>query len=234
MKQIIAMGGGGFSMEPENLALDRYILAQVEKPRPKMCFIPTASAESENYILRFYKASAELDCIPSSLSLFWPPKDLREFVFEKDILYVGGGNTRNLVALWREWGLDRIIFDAYEAGILLAGISAGANCWFEECSTDSSGHGLGMLPALGFLPGSFSPHYDGEPERRPWLHKTLLSGGILPCLAADDGAAVHFLNGEIKQAVCSRPEAKAYHVFVQDGQVSELPLEMEYLTHQAR
>lgn len=226
-QQIIAMGGGGFSMEPANLALDRYILAQSGKPRPKVCFVPTASGDADSYLFNFYTAFSTLECEPSELTLFkLPSADLESYVLEKDVLYVGGGNTRSLLALWRDWELDRIFRKALEAGIVLAGISAGGNCWFEQCTTDSVPGALRMLPCLGFLPGSFSPHYDGEPERRPTLHRLLREGAILPGYAADNSAALHFVDGQPFQAVCSVPGAKVYRVALKGEEVAEEALEM--------
>jgi dipeptidase E len=230
MKQIIAMGGGGFLMEPDNPALDRYILAQVGKPRPKVCMLATPAGDSENMLLRFYRAFSRLDCQPSDLSLFQPhTADIEGFLLEQDVIYVGGGNTRSMLALWREWGLDIFLKKAYEAGVVLAGISAGANCWFEECSTDSIPGRLSVLPCLGFLPGSFTPHYDGEAERKPWLHLMLIGGKIKPGLAADDGAAAHFIDGELAHAVASRPQAKVYRVYTVSNHPVETPLDMQLL-----
>src|SRR5215469_2941066 len=127
MKQIIAMGGGGFSMEPDNLLLDQYVLKQSGKDRPRVCFVATASGDSLDYIERFYKAFRSLDSEPSHLAVFDGPKeDWRDYVLSKDVIYVGGGNTRNLLTLWRDWGLDRIMREAWESGIVMAGISAGS------------------------------------------------------------------------------------------------------------
>ena len=228
--QIIALGGGGFSMEPENLTLDRYILAQTGKPHPSVCFIPTASGDAESYIFRFYDSFNRLDCQPSYLSLFkLPTADLEDYVLGKDVLYVGGGNTRSMMALWREWRLDVIFRKAYQAGIVLAGISAGANCWFEECLTDSVPGKVLVWPCLGLLPGSFCPHFDGESDRRPSYHRLLLDGRVKAGLAADDGVGVHFVDGQLKQVVSSRPEAKAYHLSASGGQVVEEVLETHFL-----
>ncbi|SEN73711.1 Peptidase E [Lihuaxuella thermophila] len=170
MKQIIAMGGGGFSMEPENPLLDLYILSQAEKERPRICLIPTASGDSKEYIERFYRFFEKQLCTPSHLSLFRPNvTDMEDFLLSQDILYVGGGNTRNLLTLWKEWGVDRIVHQAWEQGVILAGISAGGICWFEEGQTDSHPGGLTAISALGMLKGSFCPHYDGEEERKTRL-----------------------------------------------------------------
>ncbi|WP_026582886.1 peptidase E [Bacillus sp. J33] len=230
MKQIIALGGGGFSMEPENPLLDQYILNQAGKANPKLCFIPTASADSDVYIARFYDFFEKQLCRPSHLSLFRPPaRDLESFVLEKDIIYVGGGNTKNLIALWKEWGLDVILRKAWDQGIVLAGISAGSLCWFEEGVTDSYGDdNLDSLKCLGFLKGSNCPHYDGEKNRRPSYHSLLASNKIKPGIAADDGVAIHYIDQEVSKIVSSRPGAKAYKVFY-DKEVKEIELETEYL-----
>ena len=171
MQQIIALGGGGFSMEPDNLALDEYVIEQAGKPNAKVCFLAQASGESQEYTLRFYQAFSRLGCPATHLTLFaCPPQDARALLLAQDVIYVGGGNTKSLLALWQAWELPTLLRDAYERGIVLAGISAGANCWFEQGVTDSASLAIDVLPCLGFLPGSFCPHYDGEAERRPTFH----------------------------------------------------------------
>ncbi|MDZ5473060.1 Type 1 glutamine amidotransferase-like domain-containing protein [Bacillus sp. 31A1R] len=230
MKQIIALGGGGFSMEPENPLLDQYILKQAYTTSPKICFIPTASGDSENYINRFYHFFNAQNCTPSHLSLFKPPtRDLESFILDKDILYVGGGNTKNLLALWKEWGLDLIIEKAWNEGIILAGISAGSICWFQEGVTDSFGDGLAPIKCLGFLKGSNCPHYDGESDRRTAFHRLVRSGCIHSGIAADDGVAIHYKNDEIHRIISSRPNAKAYHVTNNNDELTESVLQTDYL-----
>jgi len=229
MKQIIALGGGGFSMEPENPFLDQYILKQAKKITPKICFLATASGDSENYISRFYQFFEKQDCQPSHLSLFNPPtRDLERFLLEKDIIYVGGGNTKNLLVLWQEWGIDTIIRKAWEQGIVLAGISAGSICWFEEGVTDSYGDGLEPLKCLGLLKGSNCPHYDGESERRPAYQQLIATKRITPGIATDDGVALHFIDQELSHIVSSRPNAKAYKVN-DDQNITEIALATKYL-----
>ncbi|UOY92255.1 peptidase E [Ectobacillus sp. JY-23] len=213
MKQIIALGGGGFSMEPDNPLLDQYILAQTNKPQPKICFIPTASGDADSYIKRFYDFFEKQACVPSHMSLFKPhTRDVRGFLLSQDIIYVGGGNTKNMLAIWREWGLDSILQEAWEQGIILAGISAGSICWFEEGVTDSYGDGLEPLRCLGFLKGSNCPHYDGEPERRPAYQKLVAAGQIKGGIAADDSVALHYIGDALHRIVSSRPEAGAYQL----------------------
>ncbi|CDQ21481.1 Peptidase E [Halobacillus karajensis] len=229
MKQIIAMGGGGFSMEPENPLLDDYILAQAEKEKPKVCFVPTASGDSDSYIQRFYDAFNQ-KAETSHLSLFKPPvRDLRLFLLEQDIVYVGGGSTKNLLVLWREWGIDEILKEAWEKGVILVGISAGAICWFDEGVTDSYGDQLEPIPCLGFLPGSCCPHYDGEVERRPAYTTLIKEGSIRPGYALDDGAAIHFIDIDPAKYISSRSSAKGFYVRVEEKEVEENRLNMDYL-----
>ncbi|MBB6450225.1 peptidase E [Geomicrobium halophilum] len=223
MKQIIALGGGGFSMEPENPILDQYVLRQASTTTPSICFLPTASGDAEGYISRFYKFFNQQECRPTHLSLFNPPtRDLDSFIMENDIIYVGGGNTKNLLALWRDWGIDKILKKAWKEGKVLAGISAGSLCWFEEGVTDSFGDGLDSLKCLGFLKGSHCPHYDGEKERRPNYHKMVGSREISSGIAADDGVGIHYINDEISNIVTSRKNAKAYRVFMEGRLVEEI------------
>jgi dipeptidase E len=231
-RQIIAMGGGGFSMEPENPLLDQYILNASQLEKPKVCFVPTASGDSAGYVERFYAAFKNLECEPSHLSLFNPhtwTDDLEPFLAQQNVLYFGGGNTKNALVLWREWNLEPLLRTALERGAVLAGLSAGAICWFEQGSTDSVGRELGVLPCLGWLKGSMTPHYDGEAERRPKLHQFVLEGQIQNGFAADDGAALHFVNEKLEHVVSSRPTARAYKVELQADAVLETPLETRYL-----
>jgi dipeptidase E len=229
--QIIAMGGGGFSMEPENLSLDRYILAAADVALPKVCFVGTASGDAQTYLDKFYAAFSTLTCTPSHLSLFkLEPGRWQEKVLEQDVIYVGGGNTRALLVLWREWGLDRVLREAWESGIVLAGISAGSICWFQQGLSDSVTAGEVLpLDCLGFLEGSNCPHYDGEPERRPAYQNFVMKGNLKSGYAADDGAAIHFVGDRLMKTVCSRPNAMVYRVERQGDQILEAPLTMEFL-----
>jgi peptidase E len=226
--QIIAMGGGGFSMEPDNPLLDDFVLSLVPRAPARVCFIPTASADSAAYIAKFYRAFSGR-CLPRDLTLFDSPslrrrpalsKDLADFVAEQDVFYVGGGNTLHLLALWRAHGLDRLLRDAWAAGAILSGVSAGMICWFQASLTDSYGGVEPLRDGLGLLAGSACPHYDGESARRPAFHRALLEG--LPGgYAADDGAALHFVGPNLVEAVSSRPKAQAYRVEARGSQVIE-------------
>jgi peptidase E len=230
-RQIIALGGGGFSMEPKNLALDDYVLSQARSKVPKTLFISTASGDSDSYIAKFYAAFSGLPCKPQHLPLFRTTGSLRETVLSHDVLYVGGGNTRSMLALWREWGLPALLREAMESGSVLAGLSAGAICWFEQGVTDSNPGELSALPCLGFLPGSCCPHYHGEAARRPAYTDLLLRGEIAEGFAIDDGAAIHFVDGTVRRVVASRANAQAYRVSRDERSsvVSEVSLGAEQL-----
>jgi peptidase E len=227
-RQVIALGGG-FSTEPDNPALDFYVLRQARTARPAVTFLGTASGDADSYVVKFYKAFSGYDCRPSHLPLFQRTPKLRDHLLRQDIIYVGGGNTKSMLGIWREWGLPALLREAWDAGIVLAGISAGAICWFQHGLTDSWAEKLAVLECLGLLEGSCCPHYDGEPERRPAYHDFLLKGAIRPGVALDDGAAIHLVEGAIHRVVASRPKARAYRVRVREGAVQEEPFEAEYL-----
>lgn len=230
MRQIIAIGGGGFSMEPENPLLDEYILNVCEEKKPRICFLPTASGDSESYTLRFYDFFSKQNCEPAHLSLFKPEQaNINEFLLNQDIIYVGGGSTRNMLAIWSDWGIDHTLREAWEKGIILAGISAGAICWFEEGMTDSRGSELEPISCLGFLPGSCCPHYDGEINRRSFYQTHIINQKLLPGFAIDDGAALHFAGEKVKKAVSSRPNAKVVSVYTQGNDVIEKVVPISHL-----
>ena len=228
-RRIVALGGGGFSQESDNLALDRHVLALAGVPRPRVAFVPTASGDDRGYTARFHAAFGTLPCEPSDLGLFDRTiGDLRAFVLAQDVIYVGGGNTYNMLALWRLHGLDAIFREAWAAGVVLAGISAGALCWFEGGPTDSFGP-LAPMHGLGFLDGSLCVHYDGEAQRRP-TYLGLVAEGALPAgYAADDGAALVFEGRTLQEVVTSRPNARAFRVDAGPDGPREAPLPVRLL-----
>jgi dipeptidase E len=226
--QIIALGGGGFATEPKNPLLELYILEQCRRPNPVVCFLPTAGGDSERHITRFYKAFAKLPCRARHISLFRQPPKLASLVSECDIIYVGGGNTRNMLAIWRVSGMDSLLRKAWKNGTILCGVSAGAICWFERASTDSWGP-LAPMSCLGWLPGSCSPHYDGEPDRRPCFHKFIREKQLPAGYAIDDGAALHFIGKKLVRVIVSRPKAGAYFVSMKAKKIIEDPLPAEFL-----
>lgn len=235
--QIVALGGGGFSSEPDNPVLDNFILSLVPKERPKVCFVPTASADSAMYLVKFYRAFSGR-AVATDLTIFDAPavprqpaysSEIADYVAEQDIIYVGGGNTANLLAIWRTHGLDRVLYDAWLDGKILCGISAGMICWFKDGLTDSFGGYAALGDGLGFIEASACPHYDGEPERPAAYHKAI-EAGMVPGYAADDGAALHFRGTELVEVVASRESASAYRVELVDGRVSETRLQARYIT----
>src|SRR5678810_1145979 len=154
------MGGGGFSMEPDNPALDHFVIDLARRANPSVCFLATASGDAESYIDSFYTAFRKLPCRPTHVPLFARTPDLKTVLLEQDVIYVGGGNTKSMLAIWREWGIPDLLREAWNGGTVLCGVSAGAICWFAEGVTDSIPGELTALPCLGFLPGSCCPHYD--------------------------------------------------------------------------
>ena len=229
-RHIVALGGGGFSDEPDNLLLDDYILSLIGKSIPKVCFVPTASGDSPGYVARF-RTSFPLERGEAVLlALFQRTiEDLRTFVLSQDVVYVGGGNTVNMLAVWRAHGLDTILREAWEAGVILCGTSAGALCWFESGTTDSMGGGLAPLhDGLGFLPGSFCPHYNSELEQQPTYRK-FVADGLPGGYAADDGVGLHFRGTQLVEAVSARSGARAFHVEQVNGMSVETPLVTRFL-----
>jgi dipeptidase E len=229
VRQIIAMGGGGFTMEPENPLLDEYVLSQSAKENPAICFLPTASSDNEEYIAMFYRYFTTQTCRPSHLALSEPPtSDLEDYILEKDIIYVGGGHTTRMLVQWKITGLDAILKKAWELGILLAGVSSGAACWFEEALTDSVPDRLTPEKCLGFLKGSCCAHYD-NPKRRPTFHRLIRSGKMRSGIGTDNFAALHIINSQVKKVVGSRPGAAAYRVRKEGKQTVERVLRPIYL-----
>jgi len=206
------------------------VLGLTGKERPRVCFIPTASGDGPIYSETFHARYSDDICESSHLDLFFRKvKDLRSFLLSNDLIYVGGGNTANMLAVWRVHGVDKILREAYERGIILCGTSAGSICWFECGVTDSFGLDLAPLnDGLGFIAGSNCPHYDSESLRSPQYHKFILEG--LPGgFAADDGTALHFVNGEFIEAVSSKPNARTFRVERNENKIIETPLPVRFL-----
>jgi dipeptidase E len=229
LRQIIAIGGGGFYRDPDNLSLERYVMQQTRVDHPRVAFVPTASGEPDHYVASFYSAFLCLGCRPSVLTFFKRTPELRSYLLNQDAIYVGGGNTKSMLAVWRDWGVPELLREAWASGVVLTGVSAGAICWFEQGLTDSFSNGLRPLPGLGFLPGSCCPHYDGEPQRRPTYHRLLASEEIAPGIAIEDWTAVHFLGVERARVVAARAGARAYSMRNAYGSIQEVPLPVEYL-----
>jgi len=208
------MGGGGFTMNERTPALDRFVLALTEKPVPKVCFLPTASGDHREQVTRFYERFGGWPCETSTISLFHLGRDRInpvERLLDQDAIYVGGGSMRNMLAIWREHGLDGAMRTAWERGIVLAGLSAGAMCWFEG-GVSMSGGAPEAVAGLGFLPGSLSVHLGSDVERLPTYRAAVASGELPPGYAADDGAAVLFRGTHLAECVASNPGARVVRV----------------------
>jgi peptidase E len=226
------MGGGGFTAEPHNPALDDFILSLSDAQEPRILFLPTASGDPRAQMAAFRATFGTRTCQPRQLSLFrleHEDHDLRSFVLSQHIVYVGGGSMRNLLAIWREHGLDAIMREAWEAGVVLAGLSAGAMCWFAHGITCSTGRPA-PTAGLGFLPGSLSVHYDGQPERRPVYLDAIGRGVIAPGYGADDGVGLLFEGTELVRVVASLSGTSAYRVQAgEDGAAIETALTADLL-----
>ncbi|WP_445152739.1 Type 1 glutamine amidotransferase-like domain-containing protein [Baekduia sp. Peel2402] len=228
--QIVAFGGGGFSMEAGNPLLDDYVLEQTGVDRPKVCFIPTASGDADHYVVRFYREfAARADC--SHVSLFRRDKgagavegDLEQHLLSQDLIYVGGGSVLSLLGTWRAHGLDQILKRAWRRGVLLCGLSAGSLCWFSEAITAFHGPPESVR-GLGLLPHSNCVHYDGEAVRGEVFRDMIADGRMREGYAAQDSAALHFEGRELLRAVSSKPNARAFRIS-KDG---EHELAVEYL-----
>jgi peptidase E len=228
---IFAMGGGGFTMEPTNPLLDDFVLHLATAKEPRVLFLPTASGDTTAQINAFYGRFADRTCTPEYLSLFRlrdARRPLAEIVLDSDVIYVGGGSMRNLLAIWRAHELDRLLVEAWRRGAVLAGLSAGAMCWFQAGVTRSSGPPE-PLAGLGLLDGSLTVHADGEPERLPvWL--AAVRDGTLPGgWALDDGVGLLFGGRNLMRVVSSRPGAGAQRVDAIAGELVRHRVEPELL-----
>jgi len=231
MRQIVAMGGGGFLMDDP--ALDGFVLSLTDARRPRICFLPTASGDHPGSDAALREAFPDASFDTSVLRLFdREVADLTAFLGDQDVVYVGGGNTVSMLAVWRAHGVDGALRRAWETGVVLAGVSAGANCWFEACTTDSFllGSADPLLDGLGLVAGSFTPHYDGEPARRPAVHQLVGSGALPDGYACDDFAALHVVDAEVQDAVASRAGARAFRVERAGSGVSEVALDVRRLS----
>jgi dipeptidase E len=229
MKRILALGGGGFLMENRHSPIDQYLLRLTGKARPRICFVSTAGGDLPEAIEKFYEAYGALDCEPCHLAFFRNPvpgavplANIAETLLAMDAIFVGGGNTRSALAVWREWGLHDIFQRALATGVLLSGVSAGAICWFESGLTDAIwGAGLQPLRCLGFLGGACSVHFHSEPGRRDKLHEGVQARLFTEAIGIDDYAGVLYEDGRIARVLSWRRGATAYRVTSREGRVLE-------------
>ena len=218
-RNIIAIGGGGFGANPGQGIIEEYILKQTKKKNPKICFIPTATGDNEAYKVNFYSTFTNLNCCPSHLDFFKRTPDLNDLILNQDAIFVGGGNTKSMLAVWKEWGLDNILKKAYKNGVVMSGVSAGAICWFQNGITDSWASSLKIMPCLNFIKGTCCPHYDEEPDRIPYTRKFLKEGLMDSIHCIEGGSALHFINESVKHNVSFQESKKSYIVSIKDNEV---------------
>ena len=236
MSRILAIGGGGFQLEGDRSPIDDYIWQLTRKPHPRICLLSTPSGDLPEYIEKFYAAFSRRGSEASHVAFFARDPQpgaaaltqLRSHLLAQDVIFVSGGNTRAAITVWREWGVDAVFADARTQGILLAGMSAGAMCWFEYGLTDTYWEpGYRPVACLGFLPGGCRVHYNNGAGQRQRLHAALAEGAVPPTIAIDDHAAVLFRMGRVEKVLSWQTGSSAYHVFAQDGHVQEVAYSSE-------
>jgi peptidase E len=224
----ILIAGGGFGQP-----FIRYLASLTGKSRPRLCYLPTASADSESGTIRWFQNCAALDVVPfvqeSFISSYEMYQSWDEVFLSMDGIVVSGGNTLNQQAIWKAQGIDEVLRRAWDSGVVLGGASAGSLCWFEEGTTDSRPKELTKVECLGFLRGSHSPHYDAEGERRPTYQRLIASGEMKPGYACDNDAGIYFEDNEVRRVVRTREDASVYYVSLAGGRIVEERLEAEMI-----
>ena len=224
-KHIVAIGGGGFGRNDSSYLIEKYILKLSEISIPKICFLPTATGDSDAYIVRFYTIFNRLKCKPSHIDFFKRTINLKKHIMEQDIVFVGGGNTKSMLAIWNDWGMSELLKDAYNAGVVMSGVSAGAICWFSSGITDSWENELKILPCLNFISGTCCPHYDEEPSRIPYVKKIILEEQINNCIGIEGGSAMHFVDGKPFKNISFKNNTNTYNVFLEKNNIIENPFD---------
>ena len=220
-KHIIAIGGGGFGRTPSSNLIEKYIINLSNKVTPKICFLPTASGDIDSYIVRFYSVFTRLNCTPSHIDFFKRTIDIDDHIMNQDIIFVGGGNTKSMLAVWNEWGMNNLLKKAYENGVIMSGVSAGAICWFTNGVTDSWESELRILPCLDFIKGTCCPHYDEEPARIPYVKRILQESKVDNCISIEGGSALHFIDGKPFKNISFKDNKNSYNVFCENDTIIE-------------
>ena len=220
-RQIIAIGGGGFGRNPGVGIIEKYILDQSKKSSPNICFIPTARGDDAAYKESYYTTFEKLSCNPTHLDFFKRTPDLKKLINDQDIIFVGGGNTKSMLAVWKDWGLNKLLKDAYDSGVIMCGVSAGAICWFQRGVTDSWSDELRVMDCLGFIKGVCCPHYDEEPERRPFVSQSLKEGNLDSSFSIEGGCALHFIDEQPFKSIIFEKGKNAYFVTMDDADLNE-------------
>jgi peptidase E len=235
MQRILAIGGGGFLMETDPSPIDDYLLRLTKKNKPRVCFVSTPSGDLPEHLEKFYGALAAATATPSYLAFVRDPTaggvpvaGFEQHLLSQDAIFVGGGNTKSALAIWREWGLDLVLKRALSAGVLLSGMSAGAMCWFQYGLTDTFwSAGYHPLSCLGFLAGGCGVHYSSAARRRARVHAAIEAAAIPPSVAIDDYAAVLYCDAAVARVVSWRDGATAYQVSFAGGHAQEAPYQSE-------
>ena len=225
-KHIIAIGGGGFGRNISSCLIEKYILSISEKDCPKICFLPTATGDNDSYIVRFYSVFTRFNCIPSHINFFKRTTDIYEHIMSQDIVFVGGGNTKSMLAVWRDWDMHNILKNAYDKGVIMSGVSAGAICWFTSGVTDSWDNQLQVIPCLDFIDGTCCPHYDEEPSRIPYVKKLILEKRLNNCISIEGGTALHCIDGIPFNNVSFKDNKNSYIVSCENNEIIHKPYSM--------
>ncbi|HKR46440.1 MAG TPA: peptidase E [Paraburkholderia sp.] len=234
MRRILAIGGGGFMMEDAPSPIDEHVVRLTGKTRPHICYLATPSGDLPAHLEKFHAAYGNMGCETSHLAFFRQPdsksilvSDFRTRLLEQDAIFVGGGNTKSALAVWREWGLDTVLREAWESNVLLAGMSAGAMCWFEAGLTESFwGAAYRPLDCLGLLPGGCAVHYSSDQKRRKTLHAAQQAGAIPSSIAIDDFAAAFYLDASLDSVLSWRDGSTAYQTHREGAAVIETALQV--------
>ncbi len=224
-KHIVAIGGGGFGRGNSSYLIEKYILDLSGKTTPKICFLPTATGDNDSYIVRFYSIFNRLNCKPSHIEFFKRTPNIKNHIKDQDVVFVGGGNTKSMLAIWKDWGMGEVLKDAYNEGVIMSGVSAGAICWFTSGVTDSWENELRILPCLDFICGTCCPHYDEEPSRIPYVKKIIFDEKVTNCISIEGGSAMHFIDGVPYKNVSFKNNKNTYNVFLDKNDIVEKPFD---------
>ena len=225
-KHIVAIGGGGFGRTISSCLIEKYILSLSKKAYPRICFLPTATGDNDTYIVRFYSVFSRFNCKPTHIEFFKRTIDLNDHIMNQDIVFVGGGNTKSMLAVWSEWGMNNILKKAYDKGIIMSGVSAGSICWFARGITDSWDKQLRILPCLDFIEGTCCPHYDEEPARIPFVNKIVSEKDVTNCIAIEGGTALHLIDGRPFKNVSFKKNKNSYNVYYEKDKIIQKPYSM--------
>ena len=226
-RKLFIFGGG------RDKAISNYIIRLTKKENPKICFVPTATGDSPASILAWYASCEDMAMRPYVMRTFidsYSSKEsFEEIIMKMDAILVGGGNTLNMIAIWKSQGIDLALRKAYDAGILMTGASAGSLCWFESGTTDSRPKQLTKVECLGWIKGSHCPHYNVEEFRRPVYHELIKKGELAPGYACDNQSGIYFENEKVVSCISSNEKSKSYRVDLVDGKIAEQELKSEII-----